>query len=364
MEVNMAQLFGNELRKKDILKRIGRLSQIGGIRLFEFTDGPARGTRAADIKTGSGLDFTVLLDRGMDIGSAFFSGCPLCWTSPVGVVSAKFFHPKDKMWLNTFGGGLLTTCGLLNVGNANIDQGDELSLHGAITSVPAEEVKVGHCWNSDDMEISIEGSMREASVFGSNLVLNRLIWTRLGEKKIFIEDTLVNEGHEKSPLMILYHINIGWPILDEETLLILPSRKMKPRDEEAEKGAADFDQFHAPEKNYMEKVYFHSMAPDSMGNINIGIVNPGLHSGCSGLYIKYPYQELPHFTQWKMLGQGAYVLGIEPGNCTVLGRAREREEGRLQFIDPGEKKTFHLEIGVLTTPEELDQISEQVNGVK
>ncbi len=80
-----------------------------------------------------------------------------------------------------------------------------------------------------------------------------------------------------------------------------------------------------------------------------------------GLYIKYLIKELPRFTQWKMLGEKTYVLGIEPGNCGVLGRADERKKGTLKILRPGESQTFHLEIGVISTPEELNQVSDQVN---
>ncbi|HOE62484.1 MAG TPA: aldose 1-epimerase family protein [Candidatus Sumerlaeota bacterium] len=357
----MAQLYGREWTKKELLRRIGSLGQVGGVRLFEYSDGASRGLRAAEIRTGSGLSFTILLDRGMDIGSVEFAGCPLNWESSVGFKHPAFFHHNGLDWLNTFGGGLVTTCGLSNVGVPNTDEGRDYGLHGCITACPAENVRVEHNWNGGDMDISVSGTMRETSVFGPNLCLERVIWTRLGEKKIFIEDKVTNESDENSPLMFLYHVNIGWPILDDETSIIIPTRKVTPRDAEAEKDKDNYDVFHSPQMGYKEKVFFHDMAADPAGYVPVAVVNPHIRSLCMGLYIKYLIKELPRFTQWKMLGEKTYVLGIEPGNCGVLGRADERKKGTLKILRPGESQTFHLEIGVISTPEELNQVSDQVN---
>ncbi|HPB31305.1 MAG TPA: aldose 1-epimerase family protein [Candidatus Sumerlaeota bacterium] len=359
----MALLYGSEWNSKDLLERVGNISQLGGIRLIEYADGAARGMRAADIRSGSGLAFTVLLDRGMDIGPAEFAGCPLAWNSCVPLKHPAYFRGKHKNWLQSFGGGLLTTCGLSNAGAPNRDGDEDLGLHGSFSGIPAENVKTDQTWNKEDLDFSIEGTMRESAVFGPNLSLQRLVWTRLGEKKIFIEDCVTNNGFEERPLMLLYHINIGWPLLDADTILIMPTGATTLMDPGADSDPASYKSFQTPVDGYSEKVYFHNMIPDSAGYIQTAVVNPNLNSLCFGLYIKYPQRELPCMTQWKMLGKGHYVLGIEPGNCTVLGRSRERELGRLEILKPGQTRKFHLEIGVITTPEELDQISDQVNNL-
>jgi hypothetical protein len=40
------------------------------------------------------------------------------------------------------------------------------------------------------------------------------------------------------------------------------------------------------------------------------------------------------------------VLGLEPANCSVLGRAHDRAAGRLPVLAPGEARTSTLEITV------------------
>jgi hypothetical protein len=51
---------------------------------------------------------------------------------------------------------------------------------------------------------------------------------------------------------------------------------------------------------------------------------------------------LPRLWQW--VDPGLYALGLEPANCSVLGRAFDRAEGRLPVLAPGEERTTSLEI--------------------
>jgi hypothetical protein len=64
-----------------------------------------------------------------------------------------------------------------------------------------------------------------------------------------------------------------------------------------------------------------------------------------------------------MLGQGTYVLGIEPANCHVEGRARERERETLEYLAPGDKKRFQLELGVLESPSQFRQAREEIKSL-
>ena len=103
-----------------------------------------RGIRIADVDNGSGLRFAVLLDRGMDIGDASFNGVPFAYQSPVGMVHPPYFEPDGYRWLRSFGGGLMTGCGLRNVGNPEVEEGmcvtGPQGLHGRLSNTPAEDI--------------------------------------------------------------------------------------------------------------------------------------------------------------------------------------------------------------------------------
>jgi hypothetical protein len=68
----------------NILKYIGNLNQIAGIKHFEFKDGRAKGVEAFEVRTGGGLNYSVLLDRFLDIVWAEFKGVPFAYISNTG----------------------------------------------------------------------------------------------------------------------------------------------------------------------------------------------------------------------------------------------------------------------------------------
>ena len=83
--------WGYERREAE--KRIGHPSQVGGLRQYVLTDGRAAGVRGVDFRTTAGLEFSVVLDRGMDISEARYKGMSLCWRSPAG--DAALPHGRD-----------------------------------------------------------------------------------------------------------------------------------------------------------------------------------------------------------------------------------------------------------------------------
>lgn len=78
----MPVLFGRRWSPQELRERTGSLAQLAGIRLLELADGKARGMRVADVWTGSGFCFQVLLDRALDLGAAEHAGRPLAWIHP------------------------------------------------------------------------------------------------------------------------------------------------------------------------------------------------------------------------------------------------------------------------------------------
>jgi hypothetical protein len=329
--------------------------QLGGVKPMVLDEGPEWGVHIAEFRTGGGLNFAVLLDRGMDIGWAEYRGVPLAWQSTVGPIAPAFFEPEGLGWLRGFHGGLLATCGLTYAGAPCLDEGQELGLHGRISYAPARKVYCDGEWEGDEYLMWAQGEMREAVIFGENVVLRRRIWSLLGEKRFFINDTVINEGYHTTPHMILYHINIGFPIVDATTELLTSPAQVRPRDAVAEEGFGQYNYFQEPTPEYAEQVFYHDLTPDTEGFVHVALVNPAFQGGQGiGIYVTYRQAELPYFTEWKQMGEGDYVVGLEPANCLVEGRAVDRAAGRLQFLEPGESRAYHLEIGVLESPGEIE----------
>ena len=89
----MARLFGEELSGEQLRQRVGCLSQVAGASPFRLAGGRADGVRAVGVRTGSGLSFVVLLDRGLDIAHAEYCGQPIGWISKSGIAAPAYFEP-------------------------------------------------------------------------------------------------------------------------------------------------------------------------------------------------------------------------------------------------------------------------------
>ncbi len=360
----MSDLFERTYSRDELRRKSGDISQIGGTKLYELQDGNEKGVRAIDFKTGSGFNFTVIPDRGMDISYAEYQGASLAYISPTGTLAPSFYESQGLGWLRGFYGGLLVTCGLTYAGAPSIDNGQELGLHGRASYIPARNLWVDGEWDGDTYVMWAQGKVREAAVFGENVCLTRKIWARLGESRLFIEDVAENLGFERTPHMILYHINIGFPLLDSSAELITASQDVRPRDENARPGLEECFCFSDPIPGYAEQVFYHEMKMDQDGHVWVALVNTSFKNGQGlGIYVKYSKSELPNFVQWKMIGEGLYVVGLEPANCGVEGRAKERERGTLQFLEPGEKRYYNLEIGVLTSRKEIEGMEKRIREI-
>jgi hypothetical protein len=337
---------GDPLTRRELLRRIGRLEQVAGIEPFVFDDGPSRGVRAFRFRTGSGLSFDVLPDRGMDLGFADQGGTSLAWLSPNGIVAPAFHEPGGEGWLNSFPGGLLVTCGLRNVGPPGERGGEEFGLHGRASHIPATRVSYDTYWDEEGCVLEASGQIRESSVFGPNLVLRRSIMARVGESRIRIEDQIENQGFDPEPLMVLYHINLGWPLLAETSRLAGPGRPdepPEPRDEEARTGLDTWDHFAPPTPNFKERVFYHRPIVGTDDRAQARLENPELGLSFS---VTFSPEELPEFVQWTMTGEGTYVLGLEPATCRVEGPAAEEAAGRVIHLQPGETRRHSLDLEV------------------
>ena len=357
----MVKLYGRELKRDEALRYVGSIDQLGGVRLLELKEGAEKGVRVALMRTGE-LNLMIAVDRCLDIASAEYKGIPLGWVSPTGVVAPSFYEPEKFGWLRGFFGGLLTTCGLRHIGAPVTIDGEEHGLHGRIAYSPAKLRSLGGDWDGDEYVMWIEGDVKEARVFEPNLVLRRRIEGRLGDKAIRIMDEVINEGWIRQPILIAYHINIGFPVLDKGSKLVCTSRMYVPVNEEARKDAEKFDEFHMPAKGYIEKSYFHDLAADKDGYAYSAIINRTLLNGI-GVYVKFRRDQLNRFTEWKMLGEGTYVVGTEPANALMLKRGRQEELGMIRYLGPQERIRFEVEIGVLVGKEEIDEFVEKVNSI-
>ncbi|MDF2614364.1 MAG: hypothetical protein K0S71_2150 [Clostridia bacterium] len=357
----MAQLYNKEISKKELLKKIGNIEQVASIKPFEMSEGRAKGIKAFDVSNGGGLDFTVLESKCLDLLNMKYKGINLSFLSKPGLVAPEYFNPAEGEFLRYFQGGMLYTCGLSNIGVPCKDGDEAHSLHGRISHTPAEKVSIVSEWQDEDYIMKLTGEMREAAHFKENLVLKREIMTKLGSKSVEIHDIVENQGQEEQPVMLLYHFNFGYPLLDEKSRVVVPKNKILPRTEIAKQNIIDFEKMSEPIDQFNEHVFYIESESDDNGDTYAALINDELGLG---VYVKYNVKQLPILVEWKSMASGDYALGLEPGNHYLEGRDAERKNGTLKTLGPFEKMAFDVEIGVLEGKKDIEAFEQKLKELK
>lgn len=327
-------------------KYIGHPSQICGVEEVSLLKGQGKGMTLLNIRNGLGLEFTLSADRAMDISRLSFCGSNMGFFAPSGYVAPSFYDCNGSGFLKSFTAGFLTTCGLTAVGSPCVDEGESLPLHGTISNTPCES----YCHYEDEEAIFVEASVRDAALFGRQLILRRQFVISKKENKINIFDTVENIGNSTSPCMLLYHFNMGYPLLSENARVYIPSSKITARNAHAEEDIANSLIMEKPQNGYEERCYYYDVK-ETYGTASVGIYNPDI---AKGLKLSYSKETLDRFVEWKMMGEYEYVLGLEPANCTPDGRDVMRKEGTLKFLEPGE--VYETEITIFFSNNE-DEIA-------
>ena len=153
----MANLYGKARTKKEILEKVGDISQICEAKSVRFSGGNREGVEAVSVRTGSGLNFNVIPGRGMDIGLVEYKGYNFCWRSSTGEVHPSYFEPEGSGMDRNYHGGLMHISGLTYSGLPCTDNGKNLGLHGRASNIPAQNVYSDGQWEGDDYSVWVQG---------------------------------------------------------------------------------------------------------------------------------------------------------------------------------------------------------------
>lgn len=337
------RILKKKMNKREILRKTGNTAQLFGVRELQCTSGKAAGLRLLQVHNAAGLEFTVIPDKCMDIFDLRFHGVNFAFQTKNGLVGNQWYNPMNTEFLDYWSAGMLCTCGLENTGPSctNAD-GQILPLHGRIGMIPADNLCVRQFWQDDDFRIEIEGQMRECRLEGHNLLLTRKISLSGWSDTIWIEDTIENQGHTAFNYMLLYHMNFGYPFIDEGTRVHIKSNgSVIGRTLYSQTRTAFCNRIEPVEDGVEEEVFFHDVLPAADGLSRVHVENHALGMGAE---ILYSYETLPILSQWKFAAPGEYVLGIEPGNSHIEGRQEGQKNGDLKTIQPDE--TVHFGLGL------------------
>ena len=320
---------------------IGHDSQIYGVEEHHLVGGKGAGMRILEVNNGKGIELAITPDRAGDIARLRFKGINMSYMSPCGYVSPAYYDCMESNWLKSFTAGFLTTCGLQAVGSPCTDAGEELPLHGSIANQPCEQAY----WTEEDDMLVVHMVVKDEVIFGRKLRMEREIRVSTSENTFEIYDVIKNTGDMVEPVEILYHMNMGYPLLDEDSIVKIPSVEVKPRDDYAAEDIENWMYMEKPAAGYQERCYYHKFSGRE-GQASIYQPKLGMR-----LTISFDTEQLDGFVEWKMMGVRDYVLGLECGNCYPDGRDVMRRTGMLKFLSPGEKKEYRVKVSMIESHE-------------
>jgi hypothetical protein len=368
------KVFKTEIARSELLRRVGNLAQLGGIELYSHEQGYARGSRFLDVRTGSGLRFSVNVDRGMDPGYAEFNGASLAWLPPKIFPAPSFWENDDHAWVRFILGGLCNTAGLVTIGNPQtVDVShfkfhsrpeDRYGTHDRVAILPASHFNYGERWEDERCFLWAEGTVRQEITYGENLLLRRRYEAELGASSFKLRDVVRNDGFYPTPHQLLYHFNIGYPVVDEGAeLLASISDEVGGSIFDEETGSADrYRTFTGPEAGFFAEGYEIPMAAGTDGWVSAAIVNRGFTGidGGLGVSLRYNPATLPTYLEWRMMGEGLYAVGMEPSTNGFQTIPELVEAGYPIMLEPGEERVYELEFGVLAGGAEIDAFAESL----
>lgn len=291
-------------------KKINNLDQIAYVRRYVLTEGASVGLKVVEVYNGV-LRFLLNESKALDIMQLFHKG------TNISYLSKNAFTKRETTFLKRFEGGMLYTCGIDVIGG---QEGYED--HGSVHNIPAQ---ITRC-ECTEQEIVIEATIRDSELFGKNLVLKRLYKTEIGSDTVTLSDTIINEGYREEDYSILYHVNIGYPMLDDKVKIQAEINTIKPRNGWAKENIKKAFDMESPVDCGEETCYFLDLKTPQ-----ISVVNDKL---AKKFTLSYSDKMLPYFVEWKSMVSGDYALGLEPSTSLLddnFAFSKIEAKGELSF---------------------------------
>ena len=329
----------------EITESLGGLA----VRATRLRGGLREGVLEIELVAGSNR-VIVLPDRGLGIWKMHVGGVELGWQSPVaGPVHPRFVplaEPSGLGWLDGFD-ELVARCGLVNNGAPDFDANGRLAygLHGRIANLPAHDVAV----TLDDTAgtVTLTGAVDETRFLCHALRMTTTLTLHAATPRLAWTDTVENRSDRPTTMQMLYHVNLGPPLLGAGAEVVVPLGELAPRDAAAVADVATWNRYAAPQPGRGEQVHLMRVEPDTNGRATALLMAA---DGTRAASLSWRTAELPCFTLWKNQGGLAdgYVTGLEPGTNYPNPRSFEETQGRVVSLAPHAGVTFDLALEHLT----------------
>ena len=335
--------FGaGSVRADEAVRRlVGAPEQLVSVDRLVRDEGPGRGAAVLVVRNPGGISFEVLLDRALDLGWADAPALPLAWRSARGPVASSRYEPGGSGWTRTFGGGLLTTCGLASTGAASTFAGEQHGLHGRIGHVPAENV--GWRLVADDdgsTAVEVTGDVVEAGLGSPTLRLHRRIVASTARAELRVEDVVTNDSYDTAGHMFRHHLNLGHPLVGPGSVVTATADVAGERDRPDGPVQTLPWTLEVPGGRVPETVLYCTPHPGATASVRV--VAP------DGRYVEVEQDTAgwPLLVLWRNASEGVNVLGVEPSTSRDGGRAQAEADGEVVHLAPGERRAYRTVVRV------------------
>lgn len=330
-----------------------------------FVGGVSDGVEVIEVDTGE-VQAMILPTRGMSIWRIDAAGTTFGWRSPVaGPVHPNHvpvFDPSGIGWLEGFD-ELVVRCGLESNGAPEFDDAGTLKypLHGRIANLPASSLAIE--FDEASGRVEVIGEMLESRLFIKRLRLRSRIRFQAGSPDIELMDDVTNDLSTPATMQLLYHINVGSPVLDAGATLLAPIDVLAPKDTLSASEIETWNKFDAPKSGYSERVYFATLRADENHHSTAMLRSA---DGSTGFAITVNTKTLPRFILWKNTaaeGDG-YVIGMEPATNFPNTRSFETKHGRVVEIAGGETESFRVQLHPLVDAESVRVMEDKIDKLR
>ncbi|MFK8111272.1 MAG: aldose 1-epimerase family protein [Rubripirellula sp.] len=330
-------------------------------RYGRFCGGAADQVEVIEVDTGA-VRVMILPSRGMAIWKLESAGVHFGWNSPViGPVhpsQVPVFDPSGIGWLEGFD-ELVVRCGLESNGAPEHSATGQLvhPLHGRIGNLPADSLSIEYDEASGRLEVI--GEVLESRLFIKRLRLRSRIRFQAGSPNVELLDDVTNELTKPATMQLLYHINVGTPVLGAGATLEAPIESLAPKDALSASEIEQWNQFAEAEEGYSERVYFAKLRCDDT-NSTTAMLRAA--SGEQGLGVTFNTTGLPRFVLWKNTAaeSDGYVTGLEPASNFPNERSYEEKQGRVVELAGGETASFRVTLLPLTSADDVKKLSSRI----
>ncbi|MCU1431195.1 MAG: hypothetical protein JWP95_300 [Actinotalea sp.] len=326
---------GDSVMLDPALRRlVGAPDQLVSVTRAVLDEGPGRGSPVLTVRNPGGISFDVLLDRAMDLGWADAAGIPLAWRSPRGPVGSERYEPVGGGWVRTFGGGLLTTCGLSSTGAPSTVDGVHHPLHGRVGHIPAENVRWALVDDDGALSVEVVGDVVEAALGTPTLTLRRRIVASVAEPVLRVEDSVRNTGCAPALHMFRHHLNLGAPVVVPGTVVTATVDAVGERDRPGPASITlpwTLDVADGPQP---ERVVYCRPRPGEAAWVEVR--SPEGH----WVRVEQDASTWNQLVLWRDASAGVNVLGVEPSMSRDAGRAEAERAGEVIRLEAGEERTY------------------------